>query len=392
MNCLQRPCRECGEEGHLEVECRNRNRYSALEDWEAALGFEASREEEREAIGEEHFIEEDLEGDALDEEEEGDEGGDAGDGDVEFETKERRVDPLPPTGKVVYDDAYRKAIQEDKAKREKAQREQEAFIDASSEAVKSLLVKNAKLALQFGKQLTPEHLLKLFKDILKKAVSYGHPALDGIVLAAAGIDKPKQTCNICIEYKPALDRKALPKFVLANDLWTGEAPGCLKDLTLVERMLIARYHIRQVILKLDMAGRDPTRLPSDQLHNPEDTRQSGIVGHVCIVPHEVVSTFQGIAWSLRERLENLEENFRLKVIFSSPTRQMPSMREVEHVNVGFRPMKVLRAMHWLLHHNVIYQDLTIDYGAFESEWEDVYYNEEAFVIPAFVKRMIEESI
>ena len=102
------------------------------------------------------------------------------------------------------------------------------------------------------------------------------------------IEEGGVSCWMCFECLKSLERSVMPKLALANNLWIGDVPAELMDLTIPEQLLIARHYPRCYIFKL--FPRDVnTHIPFDQLH-------SGMAGNASLFElntREVVEMLRG---------------------------------------------------------------------------------------------------
>ena len=94
-----------------------------------------------------------------------------------------------------------------------------------------------------------------------------HEIFHGMLLEPCGVDGEASRANLCHECYRSLERNQLPSLSLANNLWIGPVPDCLKSLTLAERLLIAKYLPTAYVVKLypKQAGAahwDPSQLYS----------------------------------------------------------------------------------------------------------------------------------
>jgi hypothetical protein len=77
-----------------------------------------------------------------------------------------------------------------------------------------------------------------------------HTIFDGMLLEPRGMNENQTELHICTECYRDLDSNKVPPLALANNMWIGEVPECLASLTLVERLLIAKYFPTAYIVKL----------------------------------------------------------------------------------------------------------------------------------------------
>ena len=71
-----------------------------------------------------------------------------------------------------------------------------------------------------------------------------------MVLSKNGFDHKNKKVNICNKCNKSLICNKLPKFSLANDLFIGDTPSELQELSPIEEALIQIYRIKTVIYKI----------------------------------------------------------------------------------------------------------------------------------------------
>jgi len=125
-------------------------------------------------------------------------------------------------------------------------------------------------------------------------------------------------------------------------------PSVLEDLTTVEESLIARCHPIGTILKLRPGGR------------VSPTNYNAVRGHYIVIPQNPGPLLQ-ILPSPELRLENL-----IKVFWLSEDR--PKDKDLKPF-LQVRKDKVLAALRYLVEHNPLYHDLTINYDMMDN-WPD----------------------
>ena len=174
-----------------------------------------------------------------------------------------------------------------------------------------------------------------------------HYILHGMLLHQGSIDLAGKT-DICDECKRSLDADRVPKHALANNLWIGDIPRELQDLTLPERILIAKYYPAAYIIKLFPKKKESHSWDLNQMHN-------GLKGNVStykLDPAQVAMMIEGEVMPPPARL--LSSTIRITFIGPRglPESTMPGMFRV-------RWQRVYRALVWLKENNKIYADITI---------------------------------
>ena len=95
-------------------------------------------------------------------------------------------------------------------------------------------------------------------------------------------------CWMCYECLRPLERRTMPKLSLANNLWIGDVPSQLMELTIPEQLLIARHYPHCYIFKFFPRDMD-VHLPLDQLY-------SGMAGNASLFElntNDVVKMLKG---------------------------------------------------------------------------------------------------
>lgn len=179
-----------------------------------------------------------------------------------------------------------------------------------------------------------------------------HPAqvlFQGKLLYAGNLDNDEQEVNICHECMLYLKRNRRPKFSLANDLWIGEIPSQLQQMTLPERILISKYFCAAYIFKLYPKQKGAKYWgKADQMHNA----LRGNVSTYKLDPSQVARMVEGNIYPPNVKILSAT----IGVTFVGPKgiseKYMPKMFRVSR-------KKVRSALHWLKDNNPIYADIII---------------------------------
>lgn len=139
-------------------------------------------------------------------------------------------------------------------------------------------------------------------------------------------------------------RGKLPRFVLANLNVIGAVPPELRSLTLVEELIISRCRAKFCIVKLQDYNND-VDLP---------TVQRGIKGHVIVFPQHPENLPDVMPPAISDIIAPICILFCGSTI---PTSQW--LKEKAHLLV-VRHEVVLKALHWLRIHNLLYRNVVID--------------------------------
>ena len=171
--------------------------------------------------------------------------------------------------------------------------------------------------------------------------------LEGVLVDPAGVfcDDDRGVClALCPPCKSALSRDKLPRFSLANLNIIGPVPTELKDLTLVEEIIVARCRAKLCVVKFQ-DHRDDVELP---------TVQRGIKGHVIVFPQhpEAVSNIMPAPLS--------DIVTPICIIFCGSTKPTLQWLKEKARPLVVRREAVLKALEWLCVHNPLYRDVIID--------------------------------
>lgn len=157
--------------------------------------------------------------------------------------------------------------------------------------------------------------------------------------------------NSCSACYSSLLRHQIPKFSSRNQInvtFCQHYPAVLDGLTLTEEYLIAKSHPVGVVLKLRPGGR------------ASPINHHALRGHFIVIPQDPDLLLQ-ILPCPRLRFTQL-----IKVVWLGSTP--PSTSDLEPFLI-VRKLRVLAALRYLVEHNPLYRDVTIDYPAIDS-WAD----------------------
>lgn len=155
-------------------------------------------------------------------------------------------------------------------------------------------------------------------------------------------------CNLCYA---AVKRDNVPKFSAGNSINVTTCqhyPSVLEDLTPIEESLIAKCHPIGTILKLRPGGR------------ASPTNYNALRGHMIVIPQDPGPLLQ-ILPSPELRLHNLIKVFWLG-------KDPPTNRDLRPF-LSVRKDKVLAALCYLVQHNDLYHNITINHPMIDS-WPD----------------------
>lgn len=146
-------------------------------------------------------------------------------------------------------------------------------------------------------------------------------------------------CTICKKCHDSLSKKHIPKFSPANNMWLGDIPVELKELTIPEEKLISLYRHNSCIIKLHSPFHSTT------------TAQAALKGN-CIT---FLQNVPNIVNSLPLALDDLCDT--VKVIFVGAQR--PERIHLKRI-LTVRKEKVVQALHWLKKYNPLYQNVEVN--------------------------------
>jgi hypothetical protein len=158
--------------------------------------------------------------------------------------------------------------------------------------------------------------------------------------------------GFCTSCHGAVSRCNIPKFSalnLVNVTTCQDYPSALEDLTAIEECLIAKCHPVGTILKLRPGGR-----ASPLTYN-------ALRGHMIVIPQDPGPLLQ-ILPSSELRLDNLIKVFWLG-------KRAPADAELKPF-LQVRKDKVLAALQYLVRHNHLYHELTINHALMDDWSED----------------------
>lgn len=173
-----------------------------------------------------------------------------------------------------------------------------------------------------------------------------HDLYQMILLHPPGVTN--EQANICNECFRALQRKQLPKFSLANDMWIGEIPKELSMLTLPERMLIAIYYPSAYIFKLFPKKTGSRAWDQSQMYQ-------GLKGNVStyrLDPKQVANMIDGV--TMPPPVGILSSTIGITFLGPSelPEKTMPNIFRIQRA-------RVKSALLWLKANNPLYRNIVI---------------------------------
>jgi len=100
-----------------------------------------------------------------------------------------------------------------------------------------------------------------------------HELVDGLLIYAPALGVSKKTVYICNECRNQLKRDVRSRLSLSNDMWIGDTPRELQNLTLPECILLAKYFPTAYIVKMFPKQKNAFTWDHSQMH-------SGLKGNV----------------------------------------------------------------------------------------------------------------
>ncbi|CAF0973458.1 unnamed protein product [Brachionus calyciflorus] len=161
--------------------------------------------------------------------------------------------------------------------------------------------------------------------------------LNNLVLEPNGFDFDNATLKICGSCEAYLAKNSTPKYALVNQLYLGQIPEELKDLTYSEQILISKSRMIGSIYKI-------------KTNSNKSVGQNKIIGNIITFNQEINSISK-----ILPNLDNLES---LNVILIG--KNIPNSIDFKKI-FSVRIFKLITALKWLKRHNPEYEDITINY-------------------------------
>jgi hypothetical protein len=150
--------------------------------------------------------------------------------------------------------------------------------------------------------------------------------------------------RVCSDCKRSLDAGKTPLLSLAN-MWNGPTPLCLEGLTIPEQLLISPGYLCMNLI---------------QLSNRKHTHHK-LKGHIVTLTQNPTSLTTILPLPMYRLCDHL------KVVFVGQGR--PSEKQLKKV-LRVRKNKIAIALNWLINHNILYKDITLDKMRLASLPED----------------------
>lgn len=225
-----------------------------------------------------------------------------------------------------------------------------AFIDATSnKALKTVAC--GSCAREMNTEECEEILLKDIPNkhhLIPHTPHAAHELVDGLLIYPPALGTRKQTVHICNECRNQLKKDIQPRLSLSNGMWLGNVPRQLRNLTLPERLLLAKYFPSAYIVKLYPKQKNASAWSQGQMH-------SGLKGNVStyrLDPRQVASMIDGRTFPSPAKILSAT----IGITFVGPRglqeSTMPAMFRV-------RRWRVREALLWLKINNHLYSDIEI---------------------------------
>jgi len=208
-------------------------------------------------------------------------------------------------------------------------------------------------------------------------VPYTDGPLAGALVDPAGVHQNEDgslSLSLCPPCKNALSRNKLSRFALADLNVIGDVPPELKDLTLVEEMLVARCRAKMCTVKLQ-DHRDDVELP---------TVQRGVKGHIVVFPQHP----EKISNIMPPAIDDVVTPVCILFCGSAPPTSKWLKENARPLVV--RREAVSRALRWLCTHNRLYEGVTIGAGRVSTlpEEDVLHYNVEHIPISTAARTLV----
>lgn len=199
-----------------------------------------------------------------------------------------------------------------------------------------------------------------------------HDIFNSMLLEPTSVDPLRKRANMYRDCYNSLEHEKIPALSLANNMWIGCLPSCLQLLTLVERLLIAKYLPTAYIMKLYPKQAGESHWDPSQLYSGF----KGSVSTYALDPNLVASMIDGKILPVSPAILSAA----VGVTFITPKGKTQfSLPKILHV----RRRLIWEALRWLKEHNPLYKDIIISEERLELLPEDG--------IPVEIQAMVRHS-
>lgn len=173
-----------------------------------------------------------------------------------------------------------------------------------------------------------------------------------------GLSETTSVLTLCRECHRSLSSDRLPKLALANELFVGEIPEALSDLTVVEEAMVSQRRAKCWILHLREEG--TSNEVTEGVSNNTAASQRALKGHIIVFPTHP----ERLGRVLPPPMEDVVSPICVLFVGSSPPTK-------EWLRTKARPLIVRRekvrcALEWMKEYNPLYSHVLIDYSRIDS--------------------------
>ena len=177
---------------------------------------------------------------------------------------------------------------------------------------------------------------------------HAHKLVFGLLIYTPALGMSGQTVHLCHECRNYLKKDKRPRLSLSNDMWIGDVPPQLQNLTLPERLLLAKYFPAAYVVKLFPKHKNSFNWDRSHMY-------SGLKGNVSTYRldlRQVASMIDGRLFPPPAKI--LSATIGVTFVGPKGIREstMPAMFRV-------RRWRVREALMWLKANNPLYSDIEI---------------------------------
>ena len=178
-----------------------------------------------------------------------------------------------------------------------------------------------------------------------------HPAhnlVHGLLIHTSAFGNSNSTVYLCNDCQNQLNNDKRPQLSLSNSMWIGDVPSQLQNLTLPERLLLAKYFPSAYIVKLYPKHKNARSWDRSQMHSA----LKGNVSTYRLDPRQIASMIDGTMFPQPAKILSAT----IGITFLGPKglseSNMPAMFRV-------RRWRVRDGLVWLKANNPLYSDIKI---------------------------------
>lgn len=175
-----------------------------------------------------------------------------------------------------------------------------------------------------------------------------HELINGLLIYPVALGASKETMHLCDECRNQLKKDVRPRLSLSNGMWVGDVPRQLQNLTLPERLLLAKYYPSAYIVKLFPKQKNTSTWDRGQMHSA----LKGNVSTYRLDPRQVAHMIDGTIFPPPAKI--LSATIGITFVGPKGLREstIPAMFRV-------RRWRVREALLWLKANNPLYSDIEI---------------------------------